>query len=145
MKRWRKIRALPPADRYLLVRVALLMGALKVALWLLPFGVVRRVLMRLTAGHVQPAFDEARERRRIVRAVKAVGRRMLGDKPCLPEALIVQLLFRRRGYPADLRIGIMKDEAGRFMAHAWVESGDEIVVGGSTSPQVYVPLPPIQV
>jgi len=40
---------------------------------------------------------------------------------CLRQSLVVWFLLRRRGLPAELRIGARKVE-DRLEAHAWVES-----------------------
>ena len=75
-----------------------------------------------------------REWERVVWAIRAVGRRTLGDRPCLPEALAGRMMLQRRGYDADLHIGVRKGEKGDLMAHAWLESGQHIVLGGGQSP-----------
>ena len=62
-------------------------------------------------------FDEA------VAVAQSVGRAAahhLWPMRCLPRALALQRLLRRRGIPASLRIGVSRD-GGRFAAHAWIE------------------------
>ncbi len=61
---------------------------------------------------------------------------------CLPKALAVAAMLRSHGYECDLRIGF-KDEAGRVAAHAWVEVGGEIVLGGSCNIFEFKKLPAI--
>ena len=39
---------------------------------------------------------------------------------CLRQSLALWWLLRRRGIPAELRIGVRKDD-GELQAHAWVE------------------------
>ncbi len=75
-----------------------------------------------------------REWERVVWAIRAVGRRTLGERPCLPEALAGRLMLQRRGYEANLHIGVRKGEKGDLLAHAWLESGPSIVLGGGQSP-----------
>ncbi len=75
-----------------------------------------------------------REWERVVWAIRAVGRRTLGDRPCLAEALAGRFMLARRGYQADLHIGVRKGEKGDLLAHAWLESGNSIVLGGGQSP-----------
>ncbi|MFN3648526.1 MAG: lasso peptide biosynthesis B2 protein [Armatimonadota bacterium] len=43
-----------------------------------------------------------------------------GEVTCLPRALALFWLLRRRGIPAALRVGVCKEE-GALLAHAWVE------------------------
>jgi hypothetical protein len=74
--------------------------------------------------------------------VEAVGRRLLGDKPCLTQALVAQRFLRQRGYDTTLRIGVAKD--GReLLAHAWLEREGRVIIGGGASPVRYKPLAPV--
>jgi hypothetical protein len=74
--------------------------------------------------------------------VEAVGRRLLGDKPCLTQALVAQRLMSQGGYDSVLRLGVAKD--GReLLAHAWLERGGRVIIGGSASPERYTPLAPV--
>jgi hypothetical protein len=80
---------------------------------------------------------------RIAWAVR-VARRYVPAATCLSQALAVRTLFRRQGYPAQLRIGVTKGERGQLEAHAWVESEGKIVIGGSQDLARYTPLPSLQ-
>jgi len=71
--------------------------------------------------------------RRVVRAVLRATEQLSGDYVCLPRAMAVQWMLRRRGHPSSLVFGILPGEQrGDIHAlHAWVECGDETVIGGS--------------
>jgi hypothetical protein len=56
---------------------------------------------------------------------------------------VTEAFLRQDGYRADLRMGVQKTDAGRLAAHAWVESGDRIVVGDLRELSLYTPLPPL--
>lgn len=58
---------------------------------------------------------------------------------CLPRALTVFLLLRRKGVPATLRIGVKRFP---FAAHAWVECR-ESTIGESASTRKHEPYVPI--
>jgi Transglutaminase-like superfamily len=47
-------------------------------------------------------------------------------------------MLRRAGYPAEIRIGVAKTPPG-FLAHAWVYSGEEVVLGESAVQYVEFP------
>ena len=64
---------------------------------------------------------------------------MPGGKTCLPQALAAQVLLERCGYPARLRVGVVKGGEGQLEAHAWVESQGRIIVGGAEVER-YIPL-----
>jgi hypothetical protein len=57
---------------------------------------------------------------RIVQLEAAAARNLFFKTNCLEQSLVLWPLLRRRGFPAELKIGARK-EAGRFEAHAWVE------------------------
>lgn len=45
---------------------------------------------------------------------------------CLSRSLVLWHLLRRRGFPAELRIGVNVTEA-QFSAHAWVENKNKVI------------------
>ena len=130
MKRLRKFLQLPSAERRLLVKAALLLGAVRLGLWLLPFRTLRRVLTQLGQGFEGLyKLDQCSEDRLAWGVTKAS--RYVPKATCLTQALATQVLLARRGQPALLRIGVVKGEEGRLEAHAWLESRGEVVIGGS--------------
>jgi len=121
-----------------LASVVLLLGT-KAALVVLPYGAVRRAFdgrSRVESDAV-PDLDRARDVRW---AVQAVARRLFGQRPCLPQALVARLLLARSGVPTTMVIGAGRGAAG-FEAHAWLEWQGKVVVGGAG--QDYVPFGPV--
>ena len=111
-------------------------GLIRIGLRLLPFQTLKQLLDSASKSRAANQFSSDR----IAWAVTAASRYVLGDKPCLTQALAAQLLLKRRGYPASLRIGVARKEGGELQAHAWVESEDRVVVGGGELSR-YTPLP----
>jgi hypothetical protein len=71
-------------------------------------------------------------------AAHAVGRRLLPERPCLTQALVLQyLLLRRRDDTAELHIGVTKSQDEDFQAHAWVERDGQVLIGGTNAPKKY--------
>jgi hypothetical protein len=106
------------------MRSALLLGATRLALWVLPFSLARRLFARAPRP---PTATRATEDR-IAWAI-SVAHRFVPQATCLPQALAAEALLTREGHPAELRFGVLKTDQGRFVAHAWVESAGRIVVG----------------
>jgi hypothetical protein len=129
MRLLRAFLQLPAPERRWLIEVAALLWAIRVGLWLLPFGTLRRLL----DGAGRPAASALRADRlpaeRIGWALAAASCGVV-RATCLTQALAAQLLLARRGQPAVLRIGVAKDATGKLEAHAWVECQGQIVVGG---------------
>jgi hypothetical protein len=141
VKRLRRVLALPPAERRLLLTVALLLGVIRLGLRLLPFRTLCRLLNRAARVSVGLEAVDAFRPDRIAWAVTVASPYMLGVRRCLVQALVVQLLLVRRGYPARVHLGVARGDGGQVQAHAWVEAGGRIVIGGSVSElERYTPL-----
>jgi hypothetical protein len=66
---------------------------------------------------------------RFVWAVKVVSR-YVPRASCLTQAVAVQALLARAGHESSIEIGVAKDTAQQFQAHAWVVCDNKIVLGG---------------
>jgi hypothetical protein len=121
MARLPTVREIP-----ILLRAGALVCAVRLGLWMVPFAQVRRVVTSLAAGSGRTMRYSADELSWAVRAVS----RYVPRATCLTQALVLHILLRREGLQSTIRIGVNKD-AGRFEAHAWVESQDRVVIGES--------------
>lgn len=124
-----KFFRLSRADRRLLMRTAALAVFIRVWLWIAPFRPLHRLLDRLAAktrdtSRISTAYPD-----RAAWAVCAACRRIPGARTCLIEALALEFLLRRHDFPAQLRLGVCKDESGKLRAHAWVELHGRVVIG----------------
>jgi hypothetical protein len=130
MKRLRRILRLSTAERWFLMKTALLLETLKLSMWLLPFRVLRRLVDWAAIVPLGVRRSDRFSAENIGRVVQTVSRHMPGEKTCLVQALATQVLLVRRGHPAILHIGVLKTDEGTFQAHAWVECEGKVVVGG---------------
>ena len=119
-----KFLRLPMPDRILLVRSVLSLATARMALWILPFRIARRLLTRRRPRAVSANISHEK-----VRWAISVAKRVVPKATCVPQALAAESLLTRGGLPAELHIGVMKSPVGKLEAHAWVESGGQIVVG----------------
>ena len=88
---------------------------------LLGFPRVYRLVRSWSRGAGSATGSAARPRlaERTLAAVRTATRYYWRRRPdCLPRAMTIYLLLRRRGVPATLRIGVKRYPFG---AHAWVE------------------------
>ena len=121
-----RFRSLPPSDRTLFLIALLAIASVRVGLWLTSFRRLHRSLARIArpTGSPDPTPGEAD---RIGWAVGSAAR-FVPDATCLPQALAAEAILRRRGHPADLRLGVSRGDDG-VEAHAWVESYGRVIVG----------------
>jgi hypothetical protein len=131
---------LPVRDLIAFLRAAVMVTVVRSALAVLPFRTVLRIADRWARRPNRTRGPEA-ERDRMLRAVEAAARRLLPAGPCLSQAIVADVLLRRRGFDSHLRIGVARGESGVLKAHAWVESDGEVVIGGEESPIDYTAFP----
>ncbi len=140
----KKFARLSRAERQLLCTSCLLTVALRLLLFIYPFKKTL-ALVRRQAPPSHPAAEQALPQRPIIRAVRAASRRVAPrDRPGLAQALVLLVLFRRHGHPAELRIGVSKNDQQQLHAHAWVESDGRVVIGDLPDLDRYTPLPSLE-
>jgi hypothetical protein len=128
MERLRRFASLRADDRRRFLVALPVVATVRAALWILPFGKLRPAIARLVG---RPSGVPARSPTEADRIAWSVGSaaRFVPKATCLTQALAGEVLLRRAGYPADVRIGVAKDSSGRLEAHAWVESGGRVMIG----------------
>jgi hypothetical protein len=105
-------------------------------------GTLGRVLRPIIVDPVTPdGGDDARLAIAIDRVRNAIRRasRIVPGATCLVQALGGWWMFKARRIPAQVRIGVDKNEQG-FSAHAWLVIGETVVLGGADSAARYVVL-----
>ena len=125
--------------RSLLLKAALLLFLAEAGLHLIPFRFFKSLFSGSPRRSGKGVVPDRSLYLNIGWAVSAAAGRLPGTHRCLPQALAAQMLLRWYGAPSRIRIGVAKDSFDRFQAHAWLESGGKIVVGGQGVKQ-YVPL-----
>lgn len=120
-----KFARLPWRERRLLARAFVSLGLMRAGLMVMPLQSLRAGVCR--SGGRAGRRSARPERAKIAWAIAAANRILRGE--CLPLALTAELMLRHYGYPAELKIGAGRDQDGSFIAHAWVESEGQIVIG----------------
>src|SRR5215207_6673 len=136
MRYLHKFLSLPVVEQWLLIKAALLVGSTRLGLKLLPFRVLRRLVESLSRPIVSLPASVRFSAEKVAWAVDLVSRYV--PATCLSRALAAQVLLARRGYPVLLHFGAVK-EGERFLAHAWLESEGQVVIGGHMV-EPYTPL-----
>ena len=139
MRRLLKFLRLPMQDRALLIMALLLVCIIRAALWLARFEDVRQWSLRL--GNAR------RHRlklcpRKLAGAVEVTAR-WVPAASCLTQALAAQVLLRRWGHEATLKLGVQSAPGGQFKAHAWVLCQGRTIIGDIPTLAEFTPLPPI--
>lgn len=107
----------------------------------LSVGSLRSVIRSLQcAARMLPRWSDSTpgRRARAAWAANTAGRRLLPERPCLTQALVLQYLLHRQGdASARLRLGVARGTDDTLRAHAWVERNGEILIGGAESRRSY--------
>jgi len=127
MNRSNKFLRLPSSEKILFVKAWILLGIISLALSLLPFTTLKKVLTAI--GSLIPRVDEGLTEDQLVWAVGTASR-YLPKATCLAQALTLQLFLKQSGRQASLHIGVNGSEEGRLNAHAWVVSQGRVLFGG---------------
>lgn len=119
---WRRFVTLDWRERRLLLVLLLALPVLRVALARLGYTRTRAAIERWTDRYPKrtPSRRDMETAESLAELAKIAGRRAPLAATCLPQALAVHAVLRRRGLDPELRIGVRKADE-RFEAHAWVE------------------------
>ena len=121
----RSVLALSTRERLLVAEAAVLLVGVGAAVRVVAYTRVRALLGSMPA----PLLGGEATPEDVGWAVDAADGATPGDRSCLVRALVAEAMLERRGYDTTLRFGV--DDAGADVeAHAWLESGGGVVVGG---------------
>jgi hypothetical protein len=126
-------RTLPPERRLLLPRAVVLVGAVRLGLWIFSLDRLRRLMRTLP---LRPAAGSSAAPRDLAWAVAAASRR-IPAATCLTQSLALQKLLEAAGYPSRLEIGVAKSAEHGFQAHAWVECGGKTLLSSPLEASAY--------
>ncbi|WP_296312825.1 lasso peptide biosynthesis B2 protein [Erythrobacter sp.] len=99
------------------------LAAMRLALSLRGYAAIRAGL-----PEAPPTRDGHFYARQLARRITRLARLVPGAS-CLTQALALQYLLARAGHGCTLHIGVKRDAAGQFAAHAWVSCNGRIVLG----------------
>jgi Transglutaminase-like superfamily len=140
MQQLHKVLNLSVPERQLLIHTFVLLGTIRLGLWLLSFQTLQNLLERASQKPRKLALSEPLPIGKITEAVHRSCRYMPGQVKCLAQALTTQVLMKQHGYPSELRIGVTKGESGKLEAHAWIESQGKVVIGHLRDLPRYIPM-----
>jgi Transglutaminase-like superfamily len=140
MRGLRTFIRLQSGERGLVLRILLLVAAIRVALWVLPFQRLQRVVESwISWKHLTLSIPNDMPIGRLVWAVRATSRRIPAAS-CLTQSLALHCLLTSGGHRSKVRIGVTKDGESGFGAHAWVEYAGQPLLSGPEEVQRYVQL-----
>jgi hypothetical protein len=143
VKRIHKFLKLSWRDQLLLLYAVFVVAAVTLGLWVLPWPALQSQLLKLTNWCSRFGTIQRPPAEHIAWAVKVAGS-LIPKATCLPQALAAQLLLNQNAYSAELKIGVVRNEAGKLGAHAWVTSEGNILIGSVQDLDRFVPLSSVE-
>ena len=128
MKSLKKLYALKSGQRTILFQAGVLLCVTRIWLWARGLQRTRRFLRRIEPLFSLPAQVTVQQ---ITAMVVCAARRCPLGSTCLTRALTAHLLLGRSGYESRLCIGVARGEQGNFESHAWLESNQQVILGGT--------------
>ncbi len=139
-----KFLRLSGRDRSFLIKTYVLLTLVRLGLWLVPFEQLWKALIRLGRYRTQQVPSPLGIGAIVQRAIWAVNwscRLTPGGAKCLVRALTAKVLLDRHQCPAEFKIGVAKNSAGQFEAHAWIEVEGRVVIGQLHNLEQFTPMP----
>jgi len=115
------------ADRLLVCEAILTLGLARLILLIVPFRFMARWL---STGPETSSCDETLLLR-VRRAVTTAARNVPWNAVCLPQAMAAKAMLARRGCGSSFHLGANFGAECKLIAHAWLVSGEMIVVGSA--------------
>lgn len=124
--------------RVLILLATLVVALVRLGLYLLPSRMTLDLLRRLADSAPRATPRRRPSAARLVASVERASRRV-PHASCLTQAVAAKLMLRYFGYPGRLCVGVARGAEGSYRAHAWLEEGGRILIGGAES-RVYARL-----
>jgi len=130
---------IPLSQWRLLGASSLLLGLIRLLIWILPFRITLQLITLLAESLV--GFYQSRITvEQIIWAVNVSSRYSPGNVRCLSRALTTHILLSWHGYPSELRIGLTKGQSSNLEAHAWIEHQGQVAIGDLPDLSRFIPL-----
>ena len=122
----RRFSAVPAADKWLLVRAVVALGLARTQLVFLPFP----KLVEHLAGFEKEEDADPELLDRVGYAIDAAAGSVPWRSDCFPRAIAAYRLLKSFGIGSTIHLGVEREGERNLLGHAWVTSGDTVVVGG---------------
>jgi hypothetical protein len=132
---WARLKTIGFRDGLLLAEAVLAVTLASIAIAVLPFATLARML---SSGR-GPELGQGERQERLLRkgrwAVEAAARRLPWRIVCFQKGLAFHAMMRRRGVATRLHYGVAQSPDEGLRAHVWVTHGGAALVGGEVADQ----------
>lgn len=122
-------------QKLLLTEALLLLGISRFILKIIEFKKIAPHLGKHMKKHVDANNTEhlLSEAKKVRWAVSIMNKYTPWESKCLVQAMTAKIMLKRRGIKSTIYLGVARDEEGKMIAHAWLESCGIILTGAKGS------------
>ena len=128
MKKLLKFLFLSSQKKKLLGQSLIFLIGIRLSLWILPFKWLNDRLLGFGSNEPNSELVDWIVVNDVANSVRSCSR-YVPAASCLTQALATRTLLLLRGQSSSLKIGVAKNESDKFMAHAWIEVNEKIIIG----------------
>ena len=121
----------PAFEQVLCMEATFWLGLSRLAILVLPFRWIAPVMgTHMAESDENTVPTNHQEVRSVSSAVRTMSRHLPWECKCLAQAISGKMMLRTRRIPSTLYLGVAKAEKGELSAHAWLRTGNRIILGG---------------
>ena len=120
----------PLSEKTLYLETTVWLAISRLAILIVPFRWIAPFLGTHMANFDADKNGDRKTVISVSRAVRTMTRHLPWECKCLAQAISGKMMLRRRQIPSTLYLGVAKKEDGDLSAHAWLRSGDTVILGG---------------
>lgn len=121
-------------QKILSILIFLLLGVMRIVILVIPFRYYVKILLqpneKYNCSMTAKQFSYAQE---FGRLTAIMAKFTPWESKCLSQGLTVRLLLRFWCISSIFYLGVGKDEAQQFLAHAWINCNNVTIIGGQDS------------
>jgi hypothetical protein len=129
LRKLRRLRQLTPGELVVFLQLVLFTLSARTALWFFTLPQISAFIAWATNQRLLrclPLLQHGYKANRLAILAGLAARAFCPEGPCLLRSLLLLWLLKARGEPAQLLIGVRKDD-NMLASHAWIEPHEKVV------------------
>jgi len=115
------------SEKILIFKALILLWIVRILLWIVPFSIINKLIDKLDM--ISNESNSKFSKEKLIWAIQAMSI-YTPQATCLTCALGAKILLYTYDYSSNIQIGVSRTDI-EFEAHAWLESDNKIILGGS--------------
>ena len=125
----KKFIKLPIVKKFISVEALFWLVFFKIVLIVTPFRIFSLLLGKHMQYSEQEVSFQSDSPKTIARCIERIDAHLPWESKCLVKAAAGKTMLRLRGLPSTLILGVAKKKKDHLTAHAWLQYGNEVLIG----------------